>query len=141
MLIKSNKIHLFKFSKLIEVGGDDGNFEHPIFEDFRNFLSEEEFDLVGFTENEDIFVQLPKYKMDRFMSTFLKYGFEFDIIDVTQMVIEGKAQSKFPEVEELTGDFFKNFRLEYTSSDDVLDKILKNGINSLDDIDKYILKR
>ena len=34
---------------------------------------------------------------------------------------------------------FDNFRIENTSVDDVLDKILERGINSIDTIDKMIL--
>ena len=34
---------------------------------------------------------------------------------------------------------FDNFRIENTSVDDVLDKILEKGINSIDNIDKIIL--
>ena len=34
---------------------------------------------------------------------------------------------------------FDNFRIENTSVDDVLDKILEKGINSIDNIDKMIL--
>ena len=36
--------------------------------------------------------------------------------------------------------FFNNYRLEYTTKDNVLDKILKFGIGYIDSIDKKILK-
>ena len=51
----------------------------------------------------------------------------------------GDIQKKFPEVEKLTPYMFDNFRIENTSVDDVLDKILEKGINSIDNIDKIIL--
>ena len=41
--------------------------------------------------------------------------------------------------EKLTPYMFDNFRIENTSVDDVLDKILEKGINSIDNIDKMIL--
>ena len=35
---------------------------------------------------------------------------------------------------------FEEFRKDYSSTDDVLDKIIENGIDYIDDIDKEILK-
>lgn len=44
------------------------------------------------------------------------------------------------KIEEYPKEMFRKFRLDITSTDDVLDKIISKGIDYLDDIDKEILK-
>jgi hypothetical protein len=58
--------------------------------------------------------------------------------DVTEKVISGEIQAEYPEVEK---ELFENFRLDNVTVDDVLDKISRLGIESLDDIDKKILEK
>lgn len=139
MNIKSNQIYLFKFTKLVNIGDDD-EFTHPIYSDLSNCLDDGEDKYIGFSDNEDMFVRLSDYKVGLIAEIFSKYGFEFDIIDVTESVIKGITQKEYPEVEKLTPYMFEDFRYENTSTDDVLDKINEMGIDSLDKIDKEILK-
>lgn len=44
------------------------------------------------------------------------------------------------KLEEYPKEMFRKFRLDVTSTDDVLDKIINKGIDYLDDIDREILK-
>jgi hypothetical protein len=133
--MKANKIYLLKFTKLVDIE----DVKHPIYNDFTNCLNPEDVRYVGFTENDDVFIRLNDYKVDTFANIFTKYGFEFDVLDVTDSVIKGKTQKKYPEVEKLTPYLFEDFRVETTSIDDILDKINETGMDSLDKIDKNIL--
>ena len=133
--MKANKIYLIKFTKLINIEDE----KHPIYNDFTNCLNPEDQKYIGFTDNEDVFVRLNDYKVDTFANVFTKHGFEFDVLDVTDSVIKGNIQKKYPEVEALTPYLFEDFRLETTSIDDILDKINETGMDSLDAIDKNIL--
>ena len=67
--------------------------------------------------------------------------FEFTKTDVTDKVISGEIAKEYPEVKEVTPKLFTDFRLDNTSVDDILDKIIESGIDSLDKIDKTILKK
>ena len=141
MKIKSNEIYLFKFIKVVDVDSDDEKeFEHPIYNEISNCLNEEEINYIGFTDNEDIFARIPEYKIQLMSKIFTKWGFEFELSNVTQSVKKGIIQKEYPEVEELTPQLFEDFRYENTTIDDVLDKIIEMGIDSLDEIDKSILK-
>lgn len=140
MEIKSNKIYLFKFSKLVDVDNTENDFEHPFYNDISNCVDKEENKYLGFTDNDDVFVRLNDYKVSIISDVFTKHGFEFEILDVTEEVIKGNIQKEYPEVEALTPQIFEDFRHENTTIDDVLDKINETGIDSLDEIDKMILK-
>jgi urate oxidase len=95
---------------------------------------------LGFTNDDDIFVRLPDYKVDKITAVLSKY-FEFTKTDVTDKVISGEIAKIYPEVKEVTPKLFTDFRLDNTSVDDILDKIIESGIDSLDKIDKTILKK
>lgn len=137
--MKSNTIHLIKFVERVDVESD--GLEHPIFSDLSKFLCEEDQRYIGFTDNDDVFVRLPESKIREICDIFGKYGFKFKVLDVTNYVIMGDAQRKYPEVEKLTPKIFESFRLENTTIDDVLDKINDRGMDSLDEIDRLILKK
>lgn len=134
--MKANKIYLIKFTKLINIEDE----KHPIYNDFTNCLNPDEQKYLGFADNEDIFIRLVDYKVSLVSNIFTKYGFEFDVIDVTSSVIKGDIQKEYPEVEKLTPYLFEDFRIDTTSVDDILDKINEKGMDSLDNIDKKILK-
>lgn len=140
MNIKSNKIYLLKFTKTVNIDDTNQEFEHPIYNDLANCVDKDENKYIGFADNEDMFVRLPYYKVKLISDIFSKYGFEFDVLDVTDSVIKGITQKEYPEVEALTPYLFEDFRYENTTIDDVLDKINEMGMNSLDEIDKTILK-
>ncbi len=134
-IMKSNNIYFVKFTKSTDIEDE----AHPIYQDLSNALDKEDSKYLGFTNGEDLFIRLVYFKVQKVLDVFTKYGFEFEVTDVTKDVISGDIQKKYPEVEKLTPYMFDNFRIENTSVDDVLDKILEKGINSIDNIDKMIL--
>ena len=138
--MKSNKIYLIKFTKKVDVGtGDD--FNHPVYEDLSKCLDKGDDKFIGFTNSEDIFVRLSDNKVNEICNVFTKHGFEFNVDEVTELVISGDMQKEYPEVEELTPQIFEVFRMENTSVDDILDKINEKGIEALDNTDKAILDK
>jgi hypothetical protein len=72
-------------------------------------------------------------KLFDIVNIFEKY---FKVIkeDITENIINGMV---YPNVEY---DIFERFRIDYTTVDNILDKILINGINCLDNIDYMILE-
>ena len=134
-IMKSNNIYFVRFTKSSDIEDN----AHPIYQDLSNALDKEDGKYLGFTNGEDLFIRLVYFKVQKVLDVFTKNGFEFEVTDVTSDVISGDIQKKFPEVEKLTPYMFDNFRIENTSVDDVLDKILEKGINSIDTIDKMIL--
>lgn len=134
-IMKSNNIYFVKFTKSTDIEDE----AHPIYQDLSNALDKEDSKYLGFTNGEDLFIRLVYFKVQKVLDVFAKHGFEFVVTDVTKDVISGDIQKKYPEVEKLTPYMFDNFRIENTSVDDVLDKILEKGINSIDNIDKMIL--
>jgi hypothetical protein len=140
MKIKSNKVYHIKFTKLVDTGNTD-DFTHPIYGELSQLIEKDEQCLIGFTDSEDLVARVLDFKLKEICSLFEKHGFEFDVIDVTQEVINGQFQKEYPEVQVLTPNIFDDFRFDYLTVDDVLDKINETGIDSLDDIDKKILKK
>ena len=134
-IMKSNNIYFVRFTKSSDIEDN----AHPIYQDLSNALDKEDGKYLGFTNGEDLFIRLVYFKVQKVLDVFTKNGFEFEVTDVTSDVLSGDIQKKFPEVEKLTPYMFDNFRIENTSVDDVLDKILEKGINSIDNIDKIIL--
>jgi hypothetical protein len=136
-----NKIYLLKIvSENIEEYNIDSTNNHPIYEELSDCLEPGDSDYLGFTKDDDIFVRLPDYKVNKITSVLSKY-FEFTKTDVTNKVISGDIEKTYPEVKEVTPKLFNDFRLDNTSVDDILDKIIESGIDSLDKIDKTILKK
>ena len=135
-IMKSNNIYFVRFTKSSDIEDN----AHPIYQDLSNALDKEDGKYLGFTNGEDLFIRLVYFKVQKVLDVFTKNGFEFEVTDVTSDVISGDIQKKFPEVEKLTPYMFDNFRIENTSVDDVLDKILEKGMDSLTDFDKNILK-
>lgn len=113
------KSHPF-FSQLADVIGFNGS----------KYL---EFYLEGDAVN--LFVCFEELKLKQLLAVFTKF-FEFTIEDITESVINGEMQKLYPE----SSRFLTNFRLKNTPIDSILDKINKTGIDSLDEIDKGILK-
>lgn len=136
-----NKIYFLKIvSENIEEYNIDSTDNHPIYEELSDCLEPGDSDYLGFTKDDDIFVRLPDYKVNKITAVLCKY-FEFTKTDVTDKVISGDIEKIYPEVKEVTPKLFNDFRLDNTSVDDILDKIIEGGIDSLDKIDKTILKK
>lgn len=136
-----NKIYQITIVEDVEnINSDDNDFSHPFFEEITLSLNENDANYIGFSDNDEMFVRLDTIKMKRVVDIMKKY-FVIDIKDVSDKVISGELQKLYPEVESLTPKLFKKFRLDNETVDDVLDKINENGINSLDKVDKRILKK
>jgi len=134
--MKATKIYLLKFNGV----DNSDDLDHPVFKEMTTVLSKKDLEYVGITKDDDIFLRLCDYKVDKVVNILQKY-FDVEVTDVSENVISGNIQKKYPEVEFLTPKLFKNFRLENTTKDNVLEKIACNGISSLDKIDKKILKK
>jgi hypothetical protein len=130
-----NRIYLLR---LVDCDAPEYNGVHPFYEELTECLDEKDQEYIGFTDNDDLFIRLDKYKVQKIERIFKKY-FIFSIIDVTDKVISGEMQKLYPEVEEFTPKLFENFRLDNTTVDDILGKINDKGIESLDEIDKKVL--
>lgn len=136
-----NKIYQITIVEDVEnINSDDNDFTHPFFEEITLSLNENDANYIGFSDNDEMFVRLDTIKMKRVVDIMKKY-FVIDIKDVSDKVISGELQKLYPEVESLTPKLFKKFRLDNETVDDVLDKINENGIDSLDKVDKKILKK
>jgi len=136
-----NKIYFLKIvSENITEFDIDSTDNHPIYEELSDCLDPGDEDYLGFTNDDDIFVRLSDYKVDKITTVLSKY-FEFTKTDVTDKVISGDIEKTYPEVKAVTPKLFTDFRLDNTSVDDILDKIIESGIDSLDKIDKEVLKK
>jgi len=136
-----NKIYQITIVGDVEnINSNDNDFSHPFFEEITLSLNEKDTNYIGFSDNDEMFVRLDTIKLKRVVDIMKKY-FVIDIKDVSDKVISGEIQKLYPEVESLTPKLFKNFRLDNGTVDDILDKINETGINSLDKIDKKILKK
>jgi 6-pyruvoyl-tetrahydropterin synthase len=140
MKIRSNKVFKVQFSKKVDLPEDDEKFTHPFYNDITICLDEDDDKYIGFTDDDDMFINLSEVKVNNIANVLNKYNAEFTITDVTEKVISGEIQKSYPEVEILTPDLFKNFRIDNTEIDQILDKINNSGIESLDEVDKVILK-
>jgi hypothetical protein len=130
------KIYLFKLIGEDIEDGDNNDFTHPFYAEIAQILVEEDAKYLGFTKDKAIFATLEDVKLERLSDVMNKY-FIISKTDVTEQVIRGEIQAEYPEVEK---ELFENFRLENTTIDNVLDKINRLGIESLDYIDKAILE-
>ena len=136
-----NRIYLLKLVDGEAPEYSEENKEvHPFYEELTECLDEKDQEYIGFTDDDDLFIRLDEYKVDKIVRVFKKY-FIFSKTDVTDKVISGEMQNLYPEVERFTPKLFENFRLDNTTIDDVLDKINEKGIESLDDLDKRVLSK
>ena len=130
------KIYLFKLIGEDIEDGDNNDFTHPFYSEIAQILVEDDAKNLGFTKDKAMFAALEEAKLEKLSDLMNKY-FTISKTDVTEQVILGEIQAQYPEVEK---ELFENFRLENTTVDNVLDKISSLGIESLDYIDRAILK-
>jgi hypothetical protein len=136
-----NRIYQITIIEDIEnINLDNNDFSHPFFEEISLSLNEKDNNYIGFSDNDEMFVRLDTIKLKRVVDIMNKY-FVIDIKDVSDKVISGELQKLYPEVESLTPKLFRKFRLDNETVDDVLDKINECGLESLDKVDKKILKK
>jgi hypothetical protein len=104
--------------------------------------------MVEYTDDEDfecMFVILDEYLLSKLQNLYIRYYIKFEIHDLTKDIILDKRfninfencyrRSVQLEIASLIKDFKKN----WISKDDILDKILEKGIESLTDFDLDIL--
>lgn len=103
-------------------------------------IDSEDADYMGFSNDDDIFVRLNEYKIDKIVNVLSKY-FSFTIEDVSDKVLSGELKKLYPEVDKLTPKLFKKFRKDNTTIDHILDKINEKGVQSLDKTDLKILNK
>ena len=130
------KIYLFKLIGEDIEDGDTNDFSHPFYSEIAQILEEGDAKNLGFTKDKAMFAALEEAKLEKLSDLMNKY-FIISKTDVTEQVISGQIQAEYPEVEK---ELFENFRLENTTIDNVLDKINRLGIESLDYIGKAILE-
>ncbi len=103
-------------------------------------IDSEDADYMGFSNDDDIFVRLNEYKIDKIVNVLSKY-FSFTIEDVSDKALSGELKKLYPEVDKLTPKLFKKFRKDNTTIDHILDKISEKGMQSLDKTDLKILNK
>ena len=101
-----NKIYYLKIVNDIEEYNINSTNNHPIYEELSNCLDIADIQYLEFTNDDDIFVRLPNYKIDKIITTLSKY-FKYTMSDVTNAVISGELERKVSESYKL----FNNFRL------------------------------
>lgn len=129
--MNANKIYLLKLVDINYQNYED--YSHPVFEELSLLIDHSDVKYIEISDNDDIFLRLLDYKVTEIVNLLEKY---FKVIkeDITDKIINGII---YPNVDY---NLFEMFRMENTSIDDILDKIFEKGIESLDKIDKTILK-
>ena len=129
--MNANKIYLLKLVNINYQNYED--YSHPVFEELSLLIHHSDVKYIEISDNDDIFLRLLDYKVTEIVNLLEKY---FKVIkeDITDKIINGMI---YPDVDY---KFFKTFRMENTSIDDILDKIFEKGIECLDKIDRTILK-
>lgn len=95
--------------------------------------------------NECMFIISDKYYLLELESLFNKYSIQFRILDLTKEVLfdysfKTKFKNEFKRsVENDILNLIKKYKSEWTTKDDILDKIIEKGIDSLTDFDLDIL--
>jgi len=130
------KIYLFKLIGEDIDDGDSNDFSHPFYSELAEVISEEDAKFMGFGKNKTMFIILEDSRFNSVSAVFNKYFF-LSIADVTEKAMNGEIQLEYPDVDKT---LFEQFRLDNTTLDDVLDKISRSGIESLDHIDRTILE-
>ncbi len=109
---------------------------------YSKILMVEYTDEVGF---ECMFAILDDYYLSKIKDCYNSYSLIFEIFDITKEVIFDEkikiryknylGQSKQLEIASL----FKKYKKDWITKDDILDKILEKGIDSLTDFDLDVL--
>lgn len=144
MEIRPSKIFRIKidFSKTLN-NMEIEEAENKMIEELESFFTEEmrEKGKVALNGDEIVYIRDEGSLSSRFYNTVNKY-FNSSIDDVSDLVI--KDNSLLSDMDNYCKDYsfkmFEQYRKDYSSIDDVLDKIIDSGMDYLDDIDKTILK-
>ena len=99
-------------------------------------------DEIGF---ECMFVILDDYYLSKIKDCYKSYNLIFEVFDITKIVvfdenIKIRYKNYFGQSRQLEiASLFKKYKNNWITKDDVLDKILEKGINSLTDFDLDVL--
>lgn len=129
------KMYLFKLIGEDILDGDKDDFSHPFYTEIAGVISNDDVKYMEFGKKETMFMAIDESRFNTISAVFKKY-FVLSITDVSDEVLSGTIQKEYPEIK---SEIFDQFRLAKTTIDDVLDKISRSGIESLDQIDRMIL--
>lgn len=140
--MKNNKLYLIK-TLSVKKGVDlTDALQESILKKIANVLDiNDDKDMVveSVDDKEFMFFRLSHMKVMRICSILDPY-INYSVDEISNKVIFGDVDEyDFIINNEDLSVFFNSFRLDNASVDDILDKILDKGINSLDEIDKLIL--
>lgn len=137
--MKSNKIyHIILEREIVKTNYAENDFSHPIYTELATIIEQEEVKYIWISAEDELFIRLDENKYKRIKAAFEKY-YNLIVEDVTDKLLKGEIEQLNPKIKFSNEAFFTNFRKEYTSIDDLLDKINDKGFDALDTIDKSIL--
>jgi hypothetical protein len=140
--MKHNKLYLIKTLSVKKGVNLTDDLQKMILTKIANVLDKnDDKDIVveSVDDKEFMFFRLSYMKVMRICSILQPY-INYSVDEISDKVILGDVDEyDFIIDNDDLSKFFNSFRLDNASVDDILDKILDKGINSLDEIDKLIL--
>jgi hypothetical protein len=140
--MKHNKLYLIKTLSVKKGVNLTDDLQEMILTKIANVLDKnDDKDIVVelVDDKEFMFFRLSYMKVMRICSILQPY-INYSVDEISDKVILGDVDEyDFIIDNDDLSKFFNSFRLDNASVDDILDKILDKGINSLDEIDKLIL--
>ena len=104
--------------------------------------------MVEYTDEkgfECMFVILDDFYLKKIKECYSLYNLTFEVIDITKIVIfdeniKIRFKNYFGQSQQLEiSSLFKKYKNDWITKDDILDKIIEKGINSLTDFDLQVL--
>jgi len=142
--MKHNKLYLIKTLSVKKGVNLTDDLQKMILTKIANVLDKnDDKDIVveSVDDKEFMFFRLSFMKVMRICSILQPY-INYSVDEISDKVILGDVDEyDFIINNDDLSKFFNSFRLDNASVDDILDKILDKGINSLDEIDKLILEK
>jgi len=140
--MKHNKLYLIKTLSVKKGVNLTDDLQEMILTKIANVLDKnDDKDMIveSVDDKEFMFFRLSHMKVMRICSILEPY-INYSVDEISDKVIFGDVDEyDFIIDNDDLSKFFNSFRLDNASVDDILDKILDKGINSLDEIDKLIL--
>jgi len=140
--MKHNKLYLIKTLSIKKGVNLTDDLQEMILTKIANVLDKnDDKDMIveSIDDKEFMFFRLSYMKVMRICSILEPY-INYSVDEISDKVILGDVDEyDFIIDNDDLSKFFNSFRLDNASVDDILDKILDKGINSLDEIDKLIL--
>jgi hypothetical protein len=105
--------------------------------------------IVEYTDDngyECMFAIIDEFLIDKIDEVYKKYSIEFELKDLTMDVIfDNPINTKYKNFRgkschRTINNLIKEFKVNWVTKDDILDKILEKGMNSLTKLDLEILK-